>query len=282
MIHTHPVPREFPQSGGGSTYPGQVRIPIYQVDAFTDRLFGGNPAAVCLLENWPGDDLLRQIAAENNLSETAFLAPAGAEYRLRWFTPSVEVDLCGHATLASAFVVFRYLRPELDEVAFQTRSGRLTVRRQGEWLEMDFPARPPQPAEAPPGLIEALGCAPEALYKARDYMAVYRAEGQVRRLAPDLAALARVDMFAVIVTAPGEQADFVSRFFAPAAGVPEDPVTGSAHCTLAPYWAARLGKPKLRALQVSSRGGEILCEVRESRVLLRGRAVAYLEGVIHV
>lgn len=257
-----------------------MRIPIYQIDAFTERLFAGNPAAVCPLESWLEDRLLQAIAAENNLSETAFLVPSPEGYHLRWFTPTVEVDLCGHATLASAYVVFHYLRPTLDEAVFQTRSGRLSVRRQGDWLEMDLPSRPPEPAEPPTGLIEALGAAPHQVWKSRDYLAVYETEQQVRELAPEMSALARVDMFAVIVTAPGEQADFVSRFFAPSGGVPEDPVTGSAHCTLTPYWAARLGKTELRALQVSPRGGEILCRLRDSRVLLRGRAVRYLEGAI--
>ncbi len=259
---------------------GDVRIPLYQIDAFTDRLFAGNPAAVCPLENWPDEKLLQAIAAENNLSETAFLVPVEEGYHLRWFTPRVEVDLCGHATLASAYVVFHYLKPSLDQVVFHTRSGPLVVRRRGEWLAMDFPARRPEPAEPAPGLIEALGSTPQAIYKSRDYMAVYQSEREVRRLNPDMAALARVEMFAIIVTAPGEQADFVSRFFAPACGVPEDPVTGSAHCTLAPYWAARLGKTRLRALQVSQRGGEILCQVQGPRVILRGKAVLYMEGVI--
>jgi len=257
-----------------------VRIPLYQIDAFSDRRFAGNPAAVCLLPEPLPDELLQAVAAENNLSETAFLLPRGQDYELRWFTPSVEVDLCGHATLAAAWAVFRYWQPALDEVRFHTRSGLLTVRRRGEWLEMDFPARPAAPAQPPPGLIEALGLPPAEVWKARDYMAVYPSEDQVRELRPDPGALARVEMFAVIVTAPGRQADFVSRFFAPAAGVPEDPVTGSAHCTLAPYWAARLGKRTLHARQLSRRGGELVCEVRGERVLLRGQAALYLEGAI--
>lgn len=259
-----------------------MRIPIYQVDAFTNRLFAGNAAAVCPLEEWLSDELLLAIAAENNLSETAFLAGGAGRYRLRWFTPAVEVDLCGHATLAAAYVVFRFLEPGLDAVRFDTRSGELTVRRRGEWLEMDFPSRPPMPAEPPPNLIEALGRAPRELWKARDYMAVYDSEDDVRDLAPDMNALARVNMFAAIVTAPGREVDFVSRFFAPAAGVPEDPVTGSAHCTLVPYWASRLGRTLLRARQLSRRGGELLCELRGDRVALAGQAVLYLEGFIHV
>ncbi|MCS7314830.1 MAG: PhzF family phenazine biosynthesis protein [Bryobacteraceae bacterium] len=259
-----------------------MRIPIYQVDAFASRLFEGNPAAVCPLESWLPDDILVAIAAENNLSETAFLAGGDGRYALRWFTPTTEVDLCGHATLAAAYVVFRFLEPGLDAVRFDTRSGELTVRRRDQWLEMDFPSRAPARAEPPPGLVEALGRSPREVWKARDFMAVYDCEDEVRELAPDLVALSRVEMFAVIVTAPGSDSDFVSRFFAPAAGVPEDPVTGSAHCTLAPAWASRLGKSVLRARQLSRRGGEILCEVRGDRVALRGQAVLYLEGHIWV
>lgn len=259
-----------------------MRIPIYQVDAFTSRLFAGNPAAVCVLESWPPDELLRAIAAENNLSETAFLRACGDGYELRWFTPAVEVDLCGHATLAAGYVVLQYLQPEEQAVRFLTRSGQLIVGRREDWLEMDFPARPPEPAAAPAGLIAALGRAPRELWKSRDYMAVYESEDEIRELRPDMDALGRVEMFAVIVTAPGREADFVSRFFAPAAGVPEDPVTGSAHCTLAPYWARRLGKNVLHARQLSPRGGELVCELRDDRVLLRGQAVLYLEGFIYV
>jgi predicted PhzF superfamily epimerase YddE/YHI9 len=252
------------------------------MDAFTHRLFGGNPAAVCVLESWPPDEQLRAIAAENNLSETAFVRACGDGYELRWFTPVVEVDLCGHATLAAGYVVMHFLQPSLQEVRFSTRSGWLTVRRHGPWLEMDFPARPPEPAEPPSGLVAALGRAPVEIWKSRDYMAVYEREEDVGELAPDMAALSRVEMFAVVVTAPGREADFVSRFFAPAVGVPEDPVTGSAHCTLAPYWAGRLGKQVLHARQLSPRGGELICELRGDRVLLRGQAVLYLEGFIYV
>jgi len=259
-----------------------VRIPIYQIDAFANRLFAGNPAAVCLLDEWLPDEQLGAIAAENNLSETAFLVAREEEYELRWFTPAVEVDLCGHATLAAAYVVFNYLRPSASLVSFRTRSGLLAVSRRQDWLEMDFPARPAAPAEAPAGLVQALGCRPREIWKARDYMAVCETEDEVRGLTPDMAALAQVDMFAVIVTAPGRDVDFVSRFFAPAAGVAEDPVTGSAHCTLAPYWAARLGKRCLKARQLSRRGGELICELRDERVIMRGQAVRYLEGFIYL
>lgn len=259
-----------------------ARIPLYQIDAFTGRLFAGNPAAVCPLEEWLSPEQMQAMAAENNLSETAFFVRGVEGYDLRWFTPKVEVDLCGHATLASAFVVFQYLEPERKEVRFHTRSGELTVRRQGELLVMDFPAREPVRCAVPRELAAALGAAPSEVWEARDYLAVYETEEQVRGLEPDMAALARVGHFAVIVTAPGREADFVSRFFAPAAGVPEDPVTGSAHCTLTPYWARRLGKSRLEARQVSARGGELICEHRGERVEIAGRAVRYLEGTVFV
>jgi len=236
-----------------------MKIPFYQVDAFTDRVFGGNPAAVCLLDEWPEDDVMQQIAAENNLSETAFLVGSGAEYDLRWFTPALEIDLCGHATLASAFVIFKFLEPNLSAVRFQTASGELRVGREADLLVMDFPARPAGQTGPLTGLSDALGAEPETVYGARDILAVFATEAQVRAMAPDFAALEKIkDAFAVIVTAPGDNVDFVSRFFAPNAGIAEDPVTGSAHCTLVPYWSARLGKKKLHALQVSARGGAVL------------------------
>ena len=256
-----------------------MHIPFYQVDAFTDKVFGGNPAAVCLLENWPEDRVLQNIAAENNLSETAFLVGGGADYDLRWFTPALEIDLCGHATLASAFVVFRFLEKDLAAVRFQTASGELRVARSGELLVMDFPARIAEKRDPVPGLAAALGTGPSEIYGARDILVVFETETQVRALTPDFAALEKIkDAFAVIVTAPGERVDFVSRFFAPNAGIPEDPVTGSAHCTLVPYWSARLGKNKLHALQVSARGGEIFCEDRGDRVSMAGKAVLFARG----
>jgi PhzF family phenazine biosynthesis protein len=259
-----------------------MRLPIYQVDAFTDRLFGGNPAAICPLEHWLPDATMQGIAAENNLSETAFFVREGNEYAVRWFTPAVEVDLCGHATLASAYVIFHLLEPGRERVAFRTmKAGKLAVTRQGDELALDFPAWPPQPVEAPPALAAALGKAPSAVLAARDYLVVYERAEDVATLAPDLAAVAALDRFAVIVTAPGEgDVDFVSRFFAPARGVPEDPVTGSAHCTLTPYWAARLGKSRLSARQLSHRGGRLTCTLAGDRVSIAGRAVLYLEGTI--
>ncbi len=255
-----------------------MRLPIFQIDAFADRPFAGNPAAVMPLAGWLPDATLQAIALENALSETAFFVREGDGFRIRWFTPACEVDLCGHATLASAFVLFTELEPGRAEVTFASASGPLTVRRQDGLLVLDFPSRPPQPLGPVPGLGEALGVEPRELWKARDIVAVLETEAQVRALAPDMARLAAIDAFAVIVTAPGEQADFVSRFFAPRKGVPEDPVTGSAHTTLVPFWAQRLGKVRLRALQVSPRGGELFCEDRGDRVDIAGRAVKVLEG----
>lgn len=261
-----------------------MRLPIYQVDAFTDRMFGGNPAAVCPLEQWLPDATLQAIAAENNLSDTAYFVREGDQYALRWFTPTVEVDLCGHATLASAFVILNVLEPRRAQVAFRTRkAGVLTVKRDGELLEMDFPSRPPQPIAPVPALGAALGKAPREVLAARDYLAVYDSEGDVRTLSPDFAAVAKLDRYAVIATAPGSNGvDFVSRFFAPRQGVPEDPVTGSAHCTLTPYWAGRLGKATLEARQISSRGGALKCRLDGDRVALSGRSVLYLKGEIEV
>jgi PhzF family phenazine biosynthesis protein len=256
-----------------------LRIPVYQVDAFASRVFAGNPAAICPLEQWLPDDQMQSIAAENNLSETAFFVREGGGYRLRWFTPKVEVDLCGHATLASAYVILNRLAPA-DSVRFETKSGALVVTRDGEFLSMDFPARAPAECTVHPQLATALGGQPETILGARDYLVLYRSEEEIRALDPDMEMLKKIDRFAVIVSAPGKDVDFVSRFFAPAKGVPEDPVTGSAHCTLIPYWAKRLGKKKLHALQVSARGGELWCEDRGERVTMSGRAVQFLEGTI--
>jgi PhzF family phenazine biosynthesis protein len=259
-----------------------MEIPLYQVDAFTGRVFAGNPAAVCPLEKWLPPERMQAIAAENNLAETAFFVRSGERYQLRWFTPNVEIDLCGHATLASAFVLFRFLTPQEDSVTFDTQSGELTVRRDGDLLAMDFPARPPERCRPHPRLIEALGAHPLEILAARDYMVVYASEEDVRSLRPDMTLLAALDRFGVIITAPGSDADFVSRFFAPAQGVPEDPVTGSAHCTLIPYWSRRLGKKRLQARQVSPRGGELCCEDRGERVVIAGRAALFLRGTIYL
>ena len=259
-----------------------MKLPIYHVDAFTGRLFAGNPAAVVPLERWPDDATLQAIAAENNLSETAFLAGGAGEYDIRWFTPTTEVDLCGHATLASAHVILTTLEPGRGEVAFRSKSGPLRVAREGDLFALDFPARPPAPTPVAAALVAALGRRPREAGTARDLLAVFDSEEEVRSLRPDMTLLAGLESFAVCVTAPGREADFVSRFFAPREGVPEDPVTGSAHCTLVPYWSKRLGRSRLRALQVSARGGELLCEDRGERVRIAGRAVRYLEGTIEV
>ena len=261
-----------------------MRIPLYQLDAFSDKPFEGNPAAVCPLDAWLDDDVLQKIAAENNLSETAFFVPDGAGFDLRWFTPLAEVDLCGHATLATAWVIFNLLETDRGTLRFETRSGELVVRR-GEdgLLVMDLPARPAVPREAPRALIGGLGAEPvEVLASDRDYLALFDAEDDVRKLKPDFARLRGLDRLGIIASAPGASADFVSRFFAPSVGVPEDPVTGSAHCTLVPYWAARLGRGEapLEARQISARGGELICRLLGDRVSIAGRAALYLSGEI--
>jgi PhzF family phenazine biosynthesis protein len=262
-----------------------MRIPLYQVDAFvTEHPFSGNPAAVCPLDAWLPDTVMQTIAAENNLSETAFFVPEGECWRLRWFTPSAEVDLCGHATLAAAYVILRFLAPGRPRVAFLTeKAGELIVTEEAGRLALDLPARPPEPCPPSAGLASALGRAPASVLAARDYLCVYDTEAEVAALTPDFAALARLDRFAVIVTAPGAGGvDFVSRFFAPAVGVNEDPVTGSAHCTLIPYWAGRLGKTVLEARQISRRGGALSCALHGDRVSVAGRAILYLTGAIEI
>ena len=260
-----------------------MKLPLYQVDAFASRVFAGNPAAVVPLERWLDDATLQRIAAENNLSETAFLVGGSGEYQIRWMTPTDEVDLCGHATLASAWIVFNRLEPGRREVAFRSKSGPLRVSADGERLALDFPARPPEPADASlEAVAGALGARPAALLASRDYLAVFESERDVRALRPDMAKTAALDRMAVIATAPGSDCDFVSRFFAPAVGVPEDPVTGSAHCTLVPYWSRRLDRKVLFGRQVSPRGGELWCEDRGERVRIAGCAVLFLEGTIEV
>lgn len=260
-----------------------MQIPIYQIDAFAERAFAGNPAAVCPLDDWLPDAVLQSIALENNLSETAFIVRQGADgYGLRWFTPAVEVPLCGHATLASAYLILTRLEPERDRVGFETLSGRLEVVRDGALLTMDLPADPPQPADAPDLLRQALGKAPTAVLKGRYWMAVYDREADVRDLMPDIGAIARVEPGNVIITAPGDEVDFVSRFFAPGSGIAEDPVTGSAHCILTPYWADRLGRDKLTARQISARGGSLVCERAGDRVRLSGPCAFYMEGRIEL
>lgn len=264
-------------------------LPIYQVDAFADRPFTGNPAAVVPLEAWLPDEVLQAIAMENNLSETAYLVGADGRYDLRWFTPAVEVDLCGHATLASCHVVFSHLGFSGDLIRFQTRSGELTVRREGRLLAMDFPAADPTPVATPAGLAEALGAKVEACLSGRMLMACLSSAESVLAVQPDFPALARLltahGYFSCIVTASylgSEDWDFVSRMFAPTKGIDEDPVTGSAHCDLVPYWAAKLHKSDLVARQASRRGGTLWCTLAGDRVVMRGRAVDFLKGEISV
>ena len=261
-----------------------MTIPIYQADAFTDKLFGGNPAAICPLTEWLPDEVMQQIAIENNLAETAFLVKAGSGHKLRWFTPEYEIDLCGHATLASAHILFTELGFEGDAIHFETvKAGTLIVKRNGDKYTMDFPSRPPIPIEPPMGLKEALGeKEPVAFLRSRDYFLVYETEQEIKDITPDFFALSKMDTVGVIVTARGDNSDFVSRFFAPGAGIPEDPVTGSAHCNLIPYWAKILGKNELHAYQISARRGELWCELKGERVLMSGKAVTYLKGEIFV
>ena len=260
-----------------------MRVPIYQIDAFAARRFAGNPAAVVLLSAFE-DVPLQQIALENNLSETAFLVRDGRHWRLRWFTPATEVPLCGHATLASAWVVTHRLDPACDPIVFQTTSGPLTVRRDGERFAMDFPARAPRAAARPAGLDGALGTrAREVLHDGFNYLAMLDSAEAVRRLRPDFSAIAGLDAGGVIITAAGDLGyDCVSRYFAPAKGIDEDPVTGGAHCALAPLWAERLGRREIRAFQASRRGGEIVCRVLGDRVELEGECAFYMEGQVEL
>jgi PhzF family phenazine biosynthesis protein len=264
-----------------------MEIPCFQVDAFASAPFTGNPAAVCPLAAWLPDATMQAIAMENNLAETAFFVPRGDDFELRWFTPECEIDLCGHATLASAFVLMTRLTPDRRRVRFHSRSGPLEVARDGDAYTLDFPSRPAAPApEAAEAVAAALGARPAVVLRARDLVAVFERAEDVRALDADFAAISRLDAFALSVTAPGggrdADVDFVSRFFTPQHGVPEDPVTGSAHCHLTPYWAARLGRTRLRARQVSRRGGDLVCELAGDRVLMTGRAVLTRSGVFHL
>jgi predicted PhzF superfamily epimerase YddE/YHI9 len=302
-----------------------MNIPIFQVDAFTNKVFKGNPAAVCILEKWLDDKILQDIAEENNLSETAFIVKKDNYYDLRWFTPKIEVDLCGHATLATAFVIFSFpprsgrecqinksvrqmpcppqarspqenetnitpcineglhLEENLNSVDFKTKSGFLSVEKLEDILMMDFPSRKPVKTETSDILIDALGIKPKEVLKSRDLLVVFENESQIKEIKPDFEKLKQIkDVMAVIISAPGDSVDFVSRFFAPNAGILEDPVTGSSHSTLIPFWAERLGKSKLHAHQLSSRGGELFCEDRGERVKIGGNAVLYLKGEIYL
>ena len=261
-----------------------MELPIYQVDAFAAKVFSGNPAAVMPLQQWLDDDTLQAIAMENNLSETAFLVACDQGYELRWFTPAVEVDLCGHATLAAAHALFEHLGETGDEVRFQTRSGELRVLRDGELLTLDFPETALQPAEVDLAVCKALGAtASEAMIPRNNphsVLYVYEFEQDVAKLEPDFAALRSVSEHCIIATAPGDDCDFVSRFFGPPVGVDEDPVTGSAHCALVPYWSKRLGQKTLEARQISARGGDLACRLEGGRVFMAGRAVTFMQGMV--
>jgi len=259
-----------------------VKLPIFQVDAFASGGFHGNPAAVVILKAWPDDALLQRVAEENNLSETAFVIPRGGAFPLRWFTPETEVQLCGHATLATAHVLFTRGYASGSAVAFETRSGTLGVRRRDDLLELDFPALPAASIEPPAALLEGLGVRPSEVLLAQNFLAVFASETDVRALRPRFDRLRELGKVGVIATAPGDECDFVSRFFGPGVGVDEDPVTGSAHCTLVPFWSRRLGKGSLGARQVSARGGELFCEDRGTRVGIAGRVRDYLAGEIVV
>lgn len=260
-----------------------MELMLYQVDSFTSKPFAGNPAAVCPVDEWPEEHLLQSIAAENNLSETAFVGPGENGLAIRWFTPTAEVDLCGHATLAAARVLFARDAVEGDRVEFESRSGMLSVTRLDNGrLEMDFPAWPAEQFEVTPGIAQTLGAVPQELWIAKYYMAVFETEDEVRALQPDMNRVMQLDSTGLIVTAPGRDVDFVSRFFAPRVGVPEDPVTGSTHCTLAPYWGQRLGKTAMRARQVSKRGGDLWCTLDGNRVRIAGHAVEVMSGVIKI
>jgi PhzF family phenazine biosynthesis protein len=258
-----------------------MQIEYFHVDAFTDQVFTGNPAGVCLLDTWLHADLMQMIASENNLSETAFVVPDGHYFGIRWFTPHVEIDLCGHATLASAHILFRHKSFVGSNIEFHSNTDRLTVEKTGDILTLDFPSRPPVSCPIPPILVQALSHDPIEVLSARDYLVVFQSEDIVRKLKPDMALLSKIDK-AVIVTARGKEADFVSRFFAPIYGIPEDPVTGSSHCTLIPYWSKQLSKSSLVALQVSSRGGRLYCQYQGDRVRIGGNAVTYLQGYFSV
>jgi PhzF family phenazine biosynthesis protein len=264
-----------------------MRLKMFRVDAFTDKVFHGNPAAVVPLKEWLADSVMQEIAMENNLSETAFFVPEGTAFGLRWFTPAAEVSLCGHATLATAFVILTELHPSRRSVKFRTQSGGLAVTRKGDLLTMDFPRYEPVRCGEPEHLAEGLGVRPAEVWKTREdkhYYAVFESAQQVRSMAPDMGILTRLHPYQVAVSAPGDTADFVSRFFAPGIGIPEDPVTGSMHCALIPYWAKRLGRTELHARQVSKREGELFCKdvPAEGRVRISGRAVLSLTGSLQL
>jgi PhzF family phenazine biosynthesis protein len=257
-------------------------LTLYQIDAFTDRRFGGNPAGVCPLKSWLPDRTMQAIAAENNVAETAFFVPEGEGYKLRWFTPTVEVVLCGHATLATGFVISNFLEPGRDSMRFSTRSGMLGLAREGKSFVLDFPARRPEPVAPAPDMSKALGRQPKEVLATQQWLAVFEREEEVRELRPNDAEIAALGKDGIIATAPGRDRDYVCRYFVPQAGIPEDPATGMAQCTLTPYWSKRLGKTKLTGRQVSARIGEFRLELKGDRVRIAGDAVCYLKGSIFV
>ena len=257
-----------------------MEITLYQIDAFTNHIFGGNPAAVCPLDEWIDGSLMQKIAEENNLSETAFFVKREGRYEIRWFTPAVEIELAGHPTLAAAYVIFNYCNHGSSTIIFSSKSGELTVKRDSDLLKMNFPVLKAAKASANDLLNRALGLAPIELYLSRDYLAVYKSQKDILSIDPDLGLLKKLDCLGVIVTAPGDEADFVSRCFAPSVGIDEDPVTGSAHSTLIPYWSQRLKKDTMHAYQLSKRGGELFCRNLGRRVEIGGKAVPYLSGKI--
>ncbi len=259
-----------------------MKIPLYQIDVFTDGVFKGNPAAVCPLKEWLDKDTMLSIAAENNLSETAFFVSNGDFFELKWFSPKIEIDLCGHATLATAYVIFNYLKPDINIVKFMTNSGELTVSRNDNMLIMNFPSSKSEPVKIPQKLIDGLQATPIETLKSRDYLAVFNSEEVIRSIKPDFEILNELDCLGIIISAVGNDSDFVSRFFAPGAGINEDPVTGSAYTTLIPYWSNKLGKKELHAFQVSERQGEVFCKDLGERVEISGQAITYLIGEIEI
>ncbi len=259
-----------------------MKLTLYQIDAFTDKVFSGNPAAVCPLNEWLPDSTLQAIAQENNLSETAFYVPAENGFHIRWFTPVAEVDLCGHATLATAFVIHNIIGYKNDIVRFNSGSGDLFVKKTGDSLSMDFPSQPGSSCPIPPALVEGLVKTPSEVLASEDFLVVFENEEDILSMQPDFITLSKLELRGVIITAPGKDADFVSRFFCPKLGVDEDPVTGSAHCALTPYWAEKLGKTKLSARQLSKRTGTLECELRGNRVIITGKAVKYMEAKIDI
>jgi PhzF family phenazine biosynthesis protein len=253
-------------------------FPIYQVDAFTNKLFGGNPAAVCPLQEWLPDEIMQKLATENNLSETAFFVKEDEQYHIRWFTPEYEIDLCGHATLASSYVIFNKLDHTSDTIHFTCKSGKLEVKKRNDLIELNFPCRMPEQCEAPEALLKGINYQPSKVLKSRDYFLVYDDEETISKIKPDFNFLNQLDVVGVIVTAPGKEVDFVSRFFVPNSVIGEDPATGSAHCNLIPYWAKELQKNELTATQLSERKADFICQNKGDRVLMAGNAVLYLKG----